>query len=73
MNHANHGATEFVTDPVCGMQIDPASSAGTLEWQGQKVHFCSPRCASRFRAETEKYPLVRSAQEPRSGQYGCCG
>ena len=53
LNHDN-----LAIDPVCGMQIAPISAAAVLEWQGENVHFCSPRCASKFRAEPEKYPLV---------------
>ena len=39
------------TDPVCGMQVDPATAAGTSEYQGQTYYFCSQRCLDRFRAD----------------------
>jgi Cu+-exporting ATPase len=30
-----------VHDPVCGMDIDPATAAGTSEYKGQTYYFCS--------------------------------
>jgi Cu+-exporting ATPase len=35
-------------DPVCGMQIDPASAAATATHDGQTYHFCSTGCRDRF-------------------------
>jgi Cu+-exporting ATPase len=44
-----------VRDPVCGMDIDPASAAGSEEYEGATYYFCSQGCHERFRAEPEKY------------------
>ena len=44
-----------VTDPVCGMSIDPASAAGTAEHEGKTYHFCSHNCAESFRADPARY------------------
>jgi Cu+-exporting ATPase len=38
------------TDPVCGMRVQPESAASHLEHAGRTYHFCSARCAERFRA-----------------------
>jgi len=46
---------ETVRDPVCGMDIDPASAAGSEEYEGSTYYFCSQGCHERFRAEPEKY------------------
>ena len=46
---------EKVQDPVCGMWIDPAKAAGTSQYEGKTIHFCSPRCKEKFDAEPEKY------------------
>ncbi len=42
-------------DPVCGMQVDPARAAGTVEYQGQTYYFCAPGCKMAFEKEPEKY------------------
>jgi P-type Cu+ transporter len=42
-------------DPVCGMMVDPRKSAGQVSHAGKTYHFCSPRCAERFRKEPEKF------------------
>jgi Cu+-exporting ATPase len=28
-------------DPVCGMQVDPAKTAGSSEYNGKTYYFCS--------------------------------
>ena len=57
-----------MTDPVCGMQIDPDDAAGSEEYQGTTYHFCSRHCVEKFNADPEKYLGARSAPEPHS----CC-
>ena len=44
-----------VKDPVCGMEIDPATAAGTSEYEGQTYYFCSLGCKKSFDKEPEKY------------------
>ncbi len=44
-----------VKDPVCGMDIDPATAAGKSEYKGQTYYFCSPGCKKSFDKEPEKY------------------
>jgi YHS domain-containing protein len=44
-----------VHDPVCGMDIDPATAAGTSEYKGQTYYFCSPGCKRSFDKAPEKY------------------
>ena len=39
--------SQSVTDPVCGMQVDP-TTALTLDYEGTPYHFCSERCRDRF-------------------------
>lgn len=45
----------MVTDPVCGMQIDPDDAAGSEEYQGTTYHFCSQACLDAFRADPASY------------------
>jgi P-type Cu+ transporter len=42
-------------DPVCGMIVDPPNAAGKAEYAGKTYHFCSARCAERFRNEATKF------------------
>ena len=42
-------------DPVCGMDIDPATAAGTSECKGVTYYFCSLGCKKSFDKEPEKY------------------
>ena len=44
-----------VTDPVCGMTIDPATAAGRSEYAGKTWHFCSASCKTRFDADPARY------------------
>src|SRR5262249_49602047 len=46
--------TEHV-DPVCGMTVDPARAAGSLDYRGRTYYFCHPRCLDRFKADPEKF------------------
>jgi len=47
--------TTTVHDPVCGMDIDPATAAGNSEYNGQTYYFCSLGCKKAFDKEPEKY------------------
>jgi Cu+-exporting ATPase len=44
-----------VTDPVCGMRIDPATARFRTEAGGATVWFCSQRCHDRFVAEPQRF------------------
>ena len=52
-----------VTDPVCGMQIDPAAAAGKTDYRGETFHFCSKNCLETFEREPEKYAVPDPAAE----------
>jgi Cu+-exporting ATPase len=42
-------------DPVCGMQVNEATAAATLEHHGKTYYFCSPACKAAFEKNPEKY------------------
>ncbi len=42
-------------DPVCGMKVDPAKAAATVEQGGGTFYFCGKGCAAKFAADPEKY------------------
>ena len=50
-----------VTDPVCGMRIDPAMAAGTVVRPGGVVYFCSAECQQKFEANPAEYELHDTA------------
>jgi Cu+-exporting ATPase len=41
----------LVTDPVCGMKIDPRTAAESVERNGERFYFCHPSCARKFREQ----------------------
>jgi P-type Cu+ transporter len=51
----------LVKDPVCNMDVDPATARGSSEYKGQTYYFCSPGCVKRFNADPEKYLAPRPA------------
>lgn len=42
-------------DPVCGMRVAPERAAGTSEYNGEVISFCSPGCKQQFDREPERY------------------
>ena len=60
---------EAVTDPVCGMTVDPVTAAGSTKHDGTAYHFCSRHCLAKFEADPGKY--VAPAAKPEG--HSCCG
>ena len=60
----------LVTDPVCGMKVDPATSKHRLEHGGRTFHFCSAGCQAKFTADPGKYLKPREAVPPTAPQQG---
>ena len=52
----------MATDPVCGMEVDPANAAATSEYKGHPYYFCAEGCRQKFDADPDKY--VAGAKEP---------
>ncbi|HZH33969.1 MAG TPA: HAD-IC family P-type ATPase, partial [Pyrinomonadaceae bacterium] len=50
-----------VTDPVCGMEVNPATAAGKIEHNGETFYFCSKSCMESFSREPAKYPKETKA------------
>ncbi|MFN2381337.1 MAG: heavy metal translocating P-type ATPase [Guyparkeria sp.] len=61
MTQSTSKTTQHVTDPVCGMQVDPATSDHRSEYDGETYHFCSDHCRARFDENPEHY---LSADDP---------
>lgn len=52
--------TETFIDPICGMQVEPATAAGSLNQDGEAYYFCSTGCLQKFMEPTGEK------------QAGCC-
>lgn len=50
-NQQNQGCK----DPVCGMSVDPAKAAASMEHCGVQYHFCSSSCLGKFIQAPENY------------------
>ena len=50
-----HETLGSVIDPVCGMTIDPTTSAHHAEHEGQAFHFCSAGCRTKFIGDPDRY------------------
>jgi len=44
-----------VKDPVCGMIVDPQQAAGSFDYHGRTLFFCSLGCGERFKADPERF------------------
>jgi Cu+-exporting ATPase len=55
-----------MTDPVCGMTVDPAKAAGSFAYQGQTYYFCSKSCLAKFQKTPEAYLHAHAPKE------SCC-
>jgi Cu+-exporting ATPase len=75
--HTHHatGAGPSI-DPVCGMQVDPATAAGSHEYGGQRYYFCSKGCLAKFQADPGRFlkpaaPAATPAPVPAGTTYTC--
>ncbi|HEX7791294.1 MAG TPA: heavy metal translocating P-type ATPase, partial [Afipia sp.] len=60
--HFDHdqAASTRVTDPVCGMSVDPATAKHRFAYKGQDFFFCSAGCRTKFEADPEKFLASKS-------------
>jgi P-type Cu+ transporter len=49
------GGSDPVTDPVCGMTVDPNTTSHHADHGGETYHFCSSGCRSKFVANPSAY------------------
>ena len=45
----------IVTDPVCGMSVDPAATAHVATHAGVHHYFCSAGCLAKFNADPVRF------------------
>jgi Cu+-exporting ATPase len=59
-------------DPVCGMEVDPATSRHHADYQGTHYHFCCNGCRSKFEADPDRYLTPQRAEpDAQGGEYTC--
>lgn len=51
-----------VTDPVCGMVIEPINAAAQTTYRENTYYFCSQECKHSFDKDPQKY--VNKARQP---------
>ena len=51
-----------VIDPVCGMTVNPATAAGSFDYQGTTYSFCCQGCLTKFRADPQRYLAPSSSK-----------
>jgi Cu+-exporting ATPase len=58
-HHHDHGADpgdgKTAVDPVCGMRVNPHTTAHKAEHAGRPYYFCSAGCRTKFVADPPKY------------------
>ncbi len=71
---ASASASGDFVDPVCGMTVEPAKAAATVDNGGRQYFFCGQGCAAKFRADPMRFlqpgPPV-PVQQARGVEYIC--
>jgi Cu+-exporting ATPase len=73
--HGGHGDAPkdphaSAIDPVCGMTVDPATTAHHAEHGGEAFHFCSAGCRTKFVADPASYLDKAAKPAPPSAPAG---
>lgn len=69
----NEAQVNLVTDPVCGMTIDPKTAkGGTSSFQGQDYFFCSPKCKAKFDADPKAFAQKGASSKGEEAAGGSC-
>ncbi len=78
--HSHAGAdrshASVVKDPVCGMEVDPATATHRATYRGATHSFCSAGCQAKFEANPSAYvagvlPPKASGNQPEGVIYTC--
>jgi Cu+-exporting ATPase len=67
---ASAGSAQTVTDPVCGMTVDPATAKYRTEHGGKTTYFCSEGCLKKFVADPQRYFTPASPEEHHDAAQG---
>jgi heavy metal translocating P-type ATPase len=61
-HHPDTTTAHQVTDPVCGMTVDPTTKH-TSDHGGEEFYFCSAGCKAKFDAEPDRYTRAANDHE----------
>jgi YHS domain-containing protein len=62
---------EAVKDPVCGMEVDPATATFKIDSPHGAIYFCSQGCMDKFQANPSAY--MKAAKSEKAAKAGCEG
>ena len=70
-------SVEKFTDPVCGMDVDPAHAAGSSLFEGRTHYFCATQCKTKFDADPVRFSADDTSQSAccsssREAEVSCC-
>ena len=65
-------ASASVKDPVCGMDVNPASAKHVSHTGGQTQYFCSAGCKTKFDADPARYAVPLAAPQAQEGVIYTC-
>ncbi|HET9177926.1 MAG TPA: heavy metal translocating P-type ATPase [Terriglobia bacterium] len=70
------GAGAEYKDPVCAMDVEPSTAAGSYDYKGTTYYFCSEACLEKFHASPEDYlgaanAAPKPAEAVRGAAYTC--
>ena len=73
-DHHRHrdAASGTVTDPVCGMTVDPHAAKPRVEHRGHTYYFCSVGCRTKFTTDPQKYLGERGPEPVAEGAIYTC-
>lgn len=54
----------MMKDPVCGMEVDPKSAVGHVQYLGKDYYFCSDACQRKFEASPQDYVETAQVSSP---------
>src|SRR6516165_8252437 len=62
-----------MTDPICGMIVEPEQAAGSCAYKGQTYYFCSQHCLAKFKEDPDKFlkasPMGHTAHSQTQGPH----
>lgn len=61
----------MVMDPICKMEVDPATAQWTSKHDGKMYYFCAPGCKEMFEQDPVKW--AGSDHSHGGHGHGCCG
>ena len=64
MNEASTATGTLVRDPICGMDVDPATAANRVDHDGTTYHFRGMHCADAFQKDPQAALAKRSESVP---------